>query len=106
MEDSEYSMFLRKYAKRINECDAWQHSIDESYEIYKEKGEDLFLTKLEEREDFDEFCSEYYDFLREHYNACGGLMWDEFELFRSEFDSDYIAYWKYLREQLKKNEDE
>jgi hypothetical protein len=100
MADAEYSMFLRKYAKRINECDAWQHSLAESYEIYKEKGEDLFLTKLEEKEDFNKFCYEYYSFLREHYNACGGMMWDEFELFRSEFNSDYNKYWKHLRSQL------
>jgi hypothetical protein len=102
MEDSEYSMFLRRYAKRINECDAWYHSIDESYQIYKEKGESQFLTDLEEQEDFQSFCGEYYSFLREHYNACGGMMWDEFKRFRSEFNSDRSAYWKSLEKELEK----
>lgn len=102
MEDKEYSLFVRRYAKRINECDQWYHSIAESYKIYKEKGEDQFLIKLEEREDFENFCNEYYDHLREHYNACSASMWDAFDSFRNEYNSDYNAYWKYLEDCLEK----
>ncbi len=103
MADQEYSLFVRRYARRINECDQWYLSVAESYELYKEKGEDQFLIKLEEHEDFEKFCDEYYAFLREHYNACSGMMWDEFDEFRNKFNSDYSAYWEHLEECLKKN---
>ncbi len=106
MADQEYSNFVRRYAKRINECDVWYESIEESYKIYKEKGEDQFLTDLEEKEDFQEFCNEYYGFLREHYNACSAMMWDEFESFRTKFDSDYDKFWDYLQKELKEEEDD
>lgn len=99
----EYDQFVRRYARRIQKCDAWYDSLEESYKICKEKGEDQFLTELEEKEDFQEFCREYYDFLREHYNACSGSMWDSFDKFRNEFNSNYTAYWEHLEECLKKS---
>lgn len=97
----DYSLFVRRYEKRISGAYAWLIDTTEAYELCKEKGEDHFLTVLEENEAFSSFCRVYYEFLRENYNACSGMMWDEFNRFRSEFNSDRTAYWSHLQKELK-----
>lgn len=97
----DYSLFIRRYEKRICDAYSWFITVNEAYELCKEKGEDHFLTVLEEQEDFGDFCKEYYEFLRENYNACNGMMWDQFEIFKSEFNSDRSKYWSHLQKELK-----
>jgi hypothetical protein len=71
--------------------------LDQSYEMYQEKGEALFLIKLVEQEAFRDFCDEYYVYMRERWNACSGSMWDSFETFRTKYNGDPATYWAYLK---------
>lgn len=90
---SDFAMFKRVFGKRI--LDAWLE-VDECWKIYQENGEVAFLEKLEEKEAFRAFCHEFYDYMRERWNACSGSMWDSFEEFRTKYDSDVDRYWAYL----------
>ena len=72
--------------------------LHESFKMYEEKGEAEFLNKLKEQEAFRDFCDEYYDYMRERWNACGGSMWDSFETFRTKYKSNVSKYWAYLEE--------
>ncbi len=85
----EYKLFLRRYEKRIRKTDLLETY---AYQIYKEQGEEAFLTRLEDEEGFAEFCSEYYDLLRERYNACSALMEDEYERFKTQFNKYHSKY--------------
>ena len=85
----EYELFLRRYGKRIRNTDLYEA---DAFQIYKEKGEEAFLERLEDEEGFGEFCQKYYDLLRERYNACSALMEDEYERFKTEFKKDHSKY--------------
>ena len=72
--------------------------LNESYNTYQEKGEAEFLSKLKEQEAFRDFCDEYYDYMRERWNACSASMWESFETFRTKYNSNITKYWTYLEE--------
>lgn len=90
----DYAKFVNCFGERL---EAVRMSLDQSFQLYEEKGHAEFLKVLREKEAFQEFCDEYYDYMRERWNACGGSMWDAFEVFRSKYNGDYAKYWAYLR---------
>ena len=78
MED--YQLFLQRYETRIRAVDDYcSFTVQKAYKLFKEQGEHQFLQELEEEEKYRDFCNEFYDILREQWNACGALMWDEFK---------------------------
>lgn len=91
--------FVQRYGKRLAETDL---SNEEMYEIYRTEGDDAFLIQLERAELFVRFCQTYYDFLREHWNACGALMQEEFERFTTEFDSNQERYWVHIKQRARR----
>jgi hypothetical protein len=96
MED--YQLFLRRYEMRIQYLDDYSFTNEKAYKLFKEKGEDHFLQELEEKERYNNFCHEFYDILREQWNACGDLMWDEFNKMKEIGRENYIQS---LRKRIK-----
>lgn len=99
--ETEYDLFLRRYGRRIMKTDLCQ---EEAFKIYTEQGEEAFLERLEDEEDFMEFCEEYYELLRERYNACSALMEDEYERFKTEFQKDHSKYSEELERAWRKRQ--
>lgn len=85
------NVFLRRYKSRIQKTHSWL-SLDEWYSLYLEKGEDAFLDKLEDEEDFSDFCERFYDTLREEYNICSAGMKESYEMCKVKFGGDMDAY--------------
>lgn len=100
-ETQDYDMFLRKYRKRIMSVNDWKFTLVYGYTLYKEKGEDQFLTELEEAEEYTEFCEKYYDILREQFNICSAGMWEHFQMYKEKFGGDEQAYRNELRCRIK-----
>jgi hypothetical protein len=97
MDSDNKALFMRRYGSRIQQTNCcW--SKDKWYALYTEKGEAAFLDKLEDEENFAEFCGRYYDLLREAFNidSCG--MYDYYEKFKVEFVNDYNAFENELRQ--------
>lgn len=101
MADEDYSLFVRRYGKRIQSANHWKLTLTYGYSLYKEKGEDHFLTELEEVEEYSEFCEKYYDILRQAFNICSAGMWDYFQLYKEKFDNDDGAFRNELRRTIK-----
>lgn len=101
----DYNRFIKLFGSRIEKIEhrAWYKSMEESYELYNEVGEDQFITELEDAEGFSEFCYEYYDFMREHWNACSGSMWDAYKEFKTKFARNQDKYWDELNRCARKN---
>jgi hypothetical protein len=87
MDSDDKKLFLRRYASRINNM-YYYWSMDEWYTFYTEKGEDKFLNKLEDEEEYNDFCRKYYDVLREAYNICSAGMYDYYQMYKVKFGSD------------------
>lgn len=98
----DYSQFIKIFGPRLKESVNWKRTMRESYELYNENGEDQFITELENTEGFDYFCGEYYDFMREHWNACSASMWDSYNEFKTEFKNDTDKYWEFLNRMARK----
>ncbi len=88
-QENEYQLFLRRYGKRISLANLSQQ---EMYTLSKQQGEEAFLALLEDEEEYIEFCDEYYDLLRERYNACSALMDEEYQRFKTQFKKDHSKY--------------
>jgi hypothetical protein len=91
---TDFATFKRLFGPRIEFA---RMDLNDSYTMYTEKGQEEFLTELEKQEAFREFCDEYYDYMRERWNACSGSMWESFEDFRDKYESNYTKYWAYLK---------
>ena len=98
-----YLRFVKIFGNRITDSNTWGKTLEQSYQLYKEKGEDQFLIELEDSEKFAEFCDEYYDFMREHWNACSASMWSSYEDFKTTHGKNERVYWIYLRNLAKQN---
>ena len=74
------ALFLRRYQTRIEEAETGR-SVDKWYTIYVKKGEAVFLTKIENIEKYNKFCSNYYEPLRDAFNIDDDGMADHYELY-------------------------
>ena len=83
MEKLTIDQFKSQY-RHILSKDSYLHwnNDEEAYKAYLSLPENEFMEKLNERADFHDFCKDFYDILREQWNACGTLMMDEFELMK------------------------
>jgi hypothetical protein len=88
-------LFYRRYASRIQNTFSYR-SLDKWYELYLEKGEDVFLDELEDEENFMIFCRRFYDILREEYNICSAGMRDSYEQCKVKFAGDDESYMREL----------
>ena len=86
--------FKRVYEKRIMMTVL---DVQKCYILYQEEGEEAFLDMLEEHEEFEEFSKEYYDYMRERWNACGSSMWYSFREWRDNYDRNVERYWDHLK---------
>ena len=75
------------------------HEDKDAYDAYLTLPENEFMEKLNERADFHDFGREFYDILREQWNACGALMWEEFEKMKNLGGRD--KYIESLRKRIK-----
>jgi beta-galactosidase GanA len=97
MDSDDKKIFIRRYAVRISKTvTGW--TTNKWYALYTEKGEAAFLDKLEDEENFADFCGKYYDILREAFNidSCG--MYDYYDMFKVKFGGDYDSFEHELRQ--------
>lgn len=101
----DYTRFIKIFGSRIEKIEhrAWYKTMQESHEFYNEVGEDQFITELEDAEGFADFCDEYYDFMRERWNACSGSMWDAYNEFKIKFERNQDNYWNELNKCARKS---
>ena len=102
MEKLTFENFEHKYRHLLSDdiaCLYW-NSKQEAYEAYLKGSEDEFMEKLNDHIDYAKFCKKFYDILREQYNACGIMMYDEFQRWEAlgSKDEEYI---KYLRGRIR-----
>jgi hypothetical protein len=91
MDSKDKQLFNRRYASRIINTNChW--SIDKWYALYTEKGEAAFLDKLEDEEEYVDFCRKYYGLLREAYNICSVGMYDYYQMYKDKFGSDEASF--------------
>jgi hypothetical protein len=75
---ADFTQFKLQYGYVIKKVDCWRDA-QHAFQDFKVLGEGAFLVKLNEQLEYTEFCEEFYDTLREHWNICSAGMWEEFQ---------------------------
>jgi hypothetical protein len=69
--------FKKVYKYAMKKQSRWT-TLDQAFRAYLQMGESEFEKEFEDELLFQEFCEEFYDYLREKYNACSAVMYEEF----------------------------
>ena len=91
MADANETLFLRKYKERIEKTTTWR-PVHQWYDIYVKEGELKFLEKLEEQEEFNDFCKKFHKILLDEFDPYNQSMWVHYGQYKDKFKSDVEAF--------------
>ncbi len=75
---ADFTKFKLQYGYIVSKTHRWMDA-QAAFEEYKTIGEEEFLMKLNYELEFADFCTEFYDTLREMWNIDSSGMYEAFE---------------------------
>lgn len=75
--------------------------IREAYAEFRKTTLKLFLKKLKEDQEFQDFCDEFYEDLRDLWNICSAGMYDEYQHMKKK-NWTFLQYRNWLTNEMKR----
>lgn len=96
-----FEWFQVNLARSVRKSNGWRN-LGQAYAEFRKTTLKDFLHSLNEKQDFQDFCEEFYDDLREMWNICSAGMEDEYQRMKKEgWTMD--QYRKWLDKQIQKS---